>query len=569
VNQVTAKGTALHIAAKNGKAEMVSLLLERKADVTIKDEQDVLPLEVASNDKVKGMIQVAIQRKEEEKFRPPKPPIVKGYMYKRGTYFMKMNQRWMVLNPEEGTLIRYKKKEDFPNKPKEIIPLKSIEGVRRMKAGPLYDKEFHYIQLLYQKRYIFACQNEETANKWVTYIIQGSVYTNYMENRLQNQAKKDKEIKEKKDDYNYFDDVTSEEIILDDPTPANSPNKVDKNKVEVDPTKINFSSFEVLTVLGSGAFGKVYKVIKKGSSKVYAMKALRKHNLIVKNQLRYAVTEANVLKNAKHPFVLELHYAFQTPQHLYLVLDYCPGGDLSLHLANKGVFTEDETRFYIAELILAIEHIHSHNVIYRDLKPENILLDEQGHVKLADFGLAKEGIGNDDLARSFCGSPAYLSPEMVKRRGVGKAADIYGIGTVIFEMLTGEAPYYNDEIPKLYQNIARAKLEIPNNLSAEAKDLITKLLERDPEQRIGVKDRNELRNHPFFAGIDWEKLERREITPPKLDSLQEDEIEMPLPSRVRDNDYTEKNKKINRVKAYTFIRDQNAPVNGNPPPEQQ
>jgi len=237
--------------------------------------------------------------------------------------------------------------------------------------------------------------------------------------------------------------------------------------------QVNFNSFEVLSILGSGAFGRVFKVVKKGTNKIYAMKALKKHNLIVKNQLRYAVTEANVLKQASHPFVLQLHYSFQTPQHLYLVLDLCPGGDLSLHLANKGTFTEDEVKFYMAELVLAIEHIHSLDVIYRDLKPENILLDEEGHIKLADFGLAKENIGKDDVARSFCGSPAYLSPEMVKRRGVGKSADLYGIGTVMFELLTGEAPYYNDEIPKLYQNIARAKLDIPNNLSLEARDLIT------------------------------------------------------------------------------------------------
>jgi len=556
INQITSKGTALHIAAKNARPEMVTLLLENKADPGLRDEQNALPLDVASNDKIIELIQTAVKKQTEDKFKPPKPPIVKGFMYKRGTYFGKMNQRFMVLNPDEGTLIRYKYKEDYPNKPKEIIPLKSIEGARRMKAGPLYDKTFYYVQVLYQKRYIYACHNEETANQWVKYIIQGVVYANYVEGKLQKEKNKKGAKESQKEAINYFEDP-SEEVVIDDPVPASKLGS--KNGSKEDPKlkdgQVNFNSFEVVSILGSGAFGRVFKVVRKGSDKVYAMKALKKHNLIVKNQLRYAVTEANVLKMSSHPFVLQLHYAFQTPQHLYLVLDLCPGGDLSLHLANKGVFTEEEVKFYIAELILAIEHIHSLDVIYRDLKPENILLDEEGHIKLADFGLAKENIGKDDVARSFCGSPAYLSPEMVKRRGVGKSADLYGIGTVMFELLTGEAPYYNDEIPKLYQNIARAKLDIPNNLSMEARDLITRLLDRDPEQRLGARDRNELRNHPFFAGIDWEKLERKELMPPKLDALADDDIEMPLSSKIKDSDYNEKNKKINRVKNYTFVRD--------------
>lgn len=482
----------------------------------------------------------------------------------------------MVMDPDEGTLIRYKHKEDYPDKPKEIIPLKNIEGARRMKAGPLSDKKYHYIQLFYQKRYLLACFNEETANKWVTYILQGIVYANYIDAHMKKQNHPKGLNAEENAEINYFEEA-SEEVELEDNPPApapsadkgapkspkNSKNKKEKSgdtSVELNMNgqeRVNFKSFEVVSVLGSGAFGRVYKVVKKDTGKVYAMKALKKRNLILKNQLRYAVTEANVLKIAKHPYVLELHYAFQTPQHLYLVLDYCPGGDLSLHLVNKGTFTEDETRFYLAELILAMEYLHSKDVIYRDLKPENILVDQDGHVKLADFGLAKEKIGDADVAKSFCGSPAYLSPEMVKRRGVGKAADIYGIGTVMYEMLTGESPYYNDDIPKLYQNIARAKLVIPSSLSDEAKNLVIRLLDREPENRPGVKDRSDLRNHPFFASIDWEKLERKEILPPKLEPLDDDFADTPVASKgqVFDTDYTEKNKRVNRVKAFTFVRE--------------
>lgn len=177
--------------------------------------------------------------------------------------------------------------------------------------------------------------------------------------------------------------------------------------------KVQFDSFEVLKILGSGAFGKVFLVRKKDNNRVYAMKALKKRNLIIKKQLKYAVTEANVLKQCQHPFILGLHYAFQTPNFLYLVLDYCTGGDLSYHLIQSVKFSESDTRFYIAELVLAIEYLHFQNVVYRDLKPENILLDASGHIKLADFGLSKEGVGDTDKTKSFCGSPAYLSPEML------------------------------------------------------------------------------------------------------------------------------------------------------------
>lgn len=157
-----------------------------------------------------------------------------------------------------------------------------------------------------------------------------------------------------------------------------------------------------------------------------AMKVLNKGFLAKNNHLKYAISEANILKKASHPFVLKMHYSFQTPQNLYMILDLCSGGDLAYHLSIKEIFEENEARFFIAEVLLAIEYIHSLNVVYRDLKPENILVGGDGHIKLADFGLAKEGIKGAALnAKSFCGSPAYLPPEMLSENGVGKPADIY------------------------------------------------------------------------------------------------------------------------------------------------
>jgi serine/threonine protein kinase len=156
-----------------------------------------------------------------------------------------------------------------------------------------------------------------------------------------------------------------------------------------------------------------------------------------------------------------------------MILDYCPGGDLAYHLNKKQIFEEEEARFFIAEIILAIEYIHSLDVIYRDLKPENILVEADGHCRLADFGLAKENIGEKDFARSFCGSPAYLPPEMLhNNKGVSKSADIYQIGAVLYEFLVGFPPYYTENIKDLYQSIRTARLQVPKYISKDAKDLL-------------------------------------------------------------------------------------------------
>lgn len=234
---------------------------------------------------------------------------------------------------------------------------------------------------------------------------------------------------------------------------------------------ITFTSFEILGTLGAGTFGKVFKVKLKTTGKIYAMKVINKKYLIRNQQLRYAVTECNVLKQINHPFIIKLHYAFQTPDFLYMILDYCPGGDLSYHIV-KNLFEEEEAQIFIAELILAIEHLHSYDIIYRDLKPENILVDVDGHIKLADFGLAKENVADNKTTQSFCGSPAYLSPEMVNRRGVGKSADIYGIGAVLYEMISGTPPFYANDLGTMYRNISKSKLLMHDYFSEELQSLL-------------------------------------------------------------------------------------------------
>lgn len=208
-----------------------------------------------------------------------------------------------------------------------------------------------------------------------------------------------------------------------------------------------------------------------------------------------------------HPFIVGLHYAFQTKSKLYFVLDYCPGGELFFHLSRMGRFDEVMTRFYGAELVVALEHLHSLGVVYRDLKPENILLDEMGHIKLADFGLAKDHVTEiDSGATSLCGTPEYLAPEVLARKGHGTAVDWWGLGMVLYEMLTGLPPWYTRNRQELFACIQEAPLEIPGYLSAEAASLISLLLHREPEKRLGSRGAAEVKSHRFFDGVEWDGL---------------------------------------------------------------
>ena len=194
-----------------------------------------------------------------------------------------------------------------------------------------------------------------------------------------------------------------------------------------------------------------------------------------------------------------------------MVLEFCQFGDFSRLLAYVHHLNLQQAKFYIAEIILAIEHLHSLDIIYRDLKPQNILLDNFGHIRLADFGLAKQNATRDNPAMSFCGSPAYLPPELLAQSGAWKPADVYCIGANLFELLTGDPPFFTENITVLYQRIATATLNFPQNFNEEAKDLIIKVMKRNPEERIRIA---EVKQHIFFQDINWEDLLHKRIQPP-------------------------------------------------------
>jgi serine/threonine protein kinase len=250
---------------------------------------------------------------------------------------------------------------------------------------------------------------------------------------------------------------------------------------------------------------------------LYALKVLKKDYIIRKNQVEHTKTERSVLGYIHHPFIVGLNMAFQTENKLFLVLDYCSGGELFFHLGKVGRFPEARAKFYTAQIILALEYIHQKDIIYRDLKPENVLLDAFGNVKLTDFGLSKEGVSDHSTgATSFCGTPEYIAPEVLLRKGHGRAVDWWSLGALLYEMISGLPPFYSRNREAMFEKIMNALLTFPPFMSKSANDILSKLLVRDPQLRLGSGelDATELKEHEFFADVDFEGLASGAISPP-------------------------------------------------------
>ncbi|KAI0140843.1 serine/threonine-protein kinase sck1 [Xylariaceae sp. FL1272] len=278
--------------------------------------------------------------------------------------------------------------------------------------------------------------------------------------------------------------------------------------------------FQILRLIGKGTFGQVYQVRKKDTGRIYAMKVLSKKVIVQKKEVAHTVGERNILvrtATSESPFIVGLKFSFQTQNDLFLVTDYMSGGELFWHLQKEGRFDEKRAKFYIAELILAIQHLHHNDIVYRDLKPENILLDANGHIALCDFGLSKANLTKNDTTNTFCGTTEYLAPEvLLDESGYTKMVDFWSLGVLVFEMCCGWSPFYAEDTQQMYKNIAFGKVRFPRDtLSQEGRNFVKGLLNRNPKHRLGaVDDAEELKRHNFFADIDWDLLMRKVITPP-------------------------------------------------------
>ncbi|KAM0514514.1 hypothetical protein ACHAPE_006809 [Trichoderma viride] len=289
--------------------------------------------------------------------------------------------------------------------------------------------------------------------------------------------------------------------------------KIGVEFVETRAGKLKIEDFELLKVVGKGSFGKVMQVRKKDTNRIYALKTIRKAHIISRSEVAHTLAERSVLAQINNPFIVPLKFSFQSPEKLYFVLAFVNGGELFHHLQKEHRFDVNRSRFYTAELLCALECLHGFSVIYRDLKPENILLDYQGHIALCDFGLCKLDMKDEDRTNTFCGTPEYLAPELLLGQGYNKTVDWWTLGVLLYEMLTGLPPFYDENTNEMYRKILSEPLHFSDVVPPAAKDLLTKLLNRDPKKRLGANGSAEIKAHPFFHDIDWRKLLQRKYEP--------------------------------------------------------
>eukprot|EP00347_Sterkiella_histriomuscorum_P014911 403359044 len=276
--------------------------------------------------------------------------------------------------------------------------------------------------------------------------------------------------------------------------------------------RTKMANYEVIKIIGKGGFSKVLLVRQKSSGKLFAMKIINKEMIKKRGKIKQIMTERNILLKSKHPYIIQLEEAFQSKYHLHLVLEFCPGGELFYHLQLRGRFSEAQTRFISAQIICALEYLHSNEILYRDLKPENVLVDIEGHIKISDFGLSRENFKFSNISDSFCGSPEYISPEMLLRGIHTRMIDFYQLGALLYEMLTGLPPNYSENKELMYQQIMKESPEMPEYLSPHAISLLSGLLQKQPEKRIGFQHQfEELKSHDFYRSVNWPKIMRKDF----------------------------------------------------------
>ncbi|KAK5888304.1 hypothetical protein CesoFtcFv8_016815 [Champsocephalus esox] len=419
--------------------------------------------------------------------------IREGWLHKRGEYIKTWRPRYFILK-NDGSFIGYKEKPDLKDHTSPPLNNFSVAECQLMKTERPRPNTF-VIRCLQWTTVIertFHVDSNEERKEWMRAI--QSVASSL---KMREQEEEEEEEEEPMD-------------LIGSPSLQEMEVSLTKNG-----SKVTMSDFEYLKLLGKGTFGKVILVKEKSTSEHYAMKILRKQVIIAKDEVAHTVTESRVLQNTRHPFLTTLKYAFQTHDRLCFVMEYANGGELFFHLSRERVFTEERARFYGAEIVSALEYLHSRDVVYRDLKLENLMLDKDGHVKITDFGLCKEGITPDATMRTFCGTPEYLAPEVLEDNDYGRAVDWWGLGVVMYEMMCGRLPFYNQDHERLFELILMEEIRFPRNLSPEAKALLAGLLKKDPKQRLGggPNDAKEVMSHKFFITINWQDVVQKKLTP--------------------------------------------------------
>ncbi|KAI7893124.1 kinase-like domain-containing protein [Mucor mucedo] len=280
--------------------------------------------------------------------------------------------------------------------------------------------------------------------------------------------------------------------------------------------KLKLDDFVLKRTVGTGSFGRVHLAQSKVNGKHYAIKALDKYDVVRLKQVEHINNEPSILRDVSHPFLVTLWDAFQDDTHLFMVMDYVPGGELFSILRKQKKFSEQAAKFYAAEVILALSYLHENGIVYRDLKPENILIDARGHVKLTDFGFAKRV---ENVTWTVCGTPDYLAPEIILSKGYTKAVDWWGLGVLIFEMVVGRAPFLDKNPVNLYQKILECRVDWPEDISPELKDLLQNLLTADLDARYAS---DQVKSHEWFSDYNFDQVLKRKVKPPYIPKVKDD-----------------------------------------------
>ena len=277
------------------------------------------------------------------------------------------------------------------------------------------------------------------------------------------------------------------------------------------------SHFQFHYGIGKGGFGKVWKVELKKTKDHFAMKEMSKARILSKKSVNSVINERKLLSYLKHPFIVNMQYAFQDRENLYLVMDLMPGGDFRFHLSRVKSFTEDQTRFFVSCVVLGLEFLHNNGVIHRDIKPENLVFDSKGYLTITDFGIARLWVAEN--AKDTSGTPGYMAPEVMCRQNHGVAVDYFALGVIVYEIMMGSRPYLGrsrkdirDQI--LAKQVQIRKDEVPADWSAEAADFVNHLIQRKPVNRLGLNGPDEVKKHPWLKDVNWERMRQKTLAPP-------------------------------------------------------
>lgn len=326
--------------------------------------------------------------------------------------------------------------------------------------------------------------------------------------------------------------------------------------------RIGEGDFEFLRCIGKGSFGQVFLVRKRTDTtgRLLAMKILKKSRVAnTRKRLEYVVTERRVLRRANHPFIAQLRYAFQSRSQLYLVTDFFGGGELLMHLRRLRRFTEAKARFFAAEVALGLEYLHERGIVHRDLKPENVLLDEEGHVRLTDFGLSKVGLIGHVVTTTICGTPEYLPPEVFLRAGGGYACELdwWSFGVILFEMLEGRPPFQDQNRARLLKLIVNGTFTFRHVHSRALSSLVCELLCVEPSGRLRAA--GAVKAHPWFSGINWQVAAKRGLTPP----FRPGNFALGLKNRLEESDRPGNNEKDElelHIAGFTYVPEPMGPL---------